>query len=337
MAGNGLYEVDVVGKIQEIGDSIYVAESVKTPFARLVKRGTKPAQMLCEWLCQLYPDRAFTGTQDGADVTAYKNTTPEKLSGYGMLLRTEGWLVTVLAQLTRTAGVKNPQAKQASDDAIILALMHEKQLLSTVDTQAEGAGPVPYRSRGVGSWLQSGAQGVLPVPSHFRPASANQYTGACASYTPAACITQLASMAGEKKGPVDLTLFAGLTLKGVMSTWPQRSIGSDVGVSSLLAFNIDASEKKLIQAVDEFEFDAGTVRAVPTWNIACTEGTGAASAYTPLSGYFLDLAMWELCFMLPPSTFEGLDAGGGPRGFHQLVAILKCLNPLGQGMVLTNS
>lgn len=333
---SGLYEVDVVGKIQEIGDAIYIADSAKTPFTRLLKRGKRPNQMLCEWEVQKYPDRAFTGTVDGTDVTQYTHTTPVKIQGYAMLLRTEGWMVTVLAQLTKAAGVKNPQAKQAADDAVILAQMHEKQVLSNLDLQAE-SGVTPYRSRGVYQWLNSSAQGTLPIDSGYRPNSANHYTGAVASYAPSSCVTQLNSMANEKKGPVDLTMFAGIELKGQMSTWPQRSIGSDVGVSSLLAFNIDASEKKLIQAVDEFEFDAGTLRVLPTWYGACTEGTGAASAYTPKSGAMVDLSMWELCYMLPPSTFEGVNAGGGPRGWHELVAILKCLNPLGQGYVLTNS
>lgn len=333
----GQYEVDVAGKIQEIGDAIYVAESEKTPLTRLLPRGKRPNQMLCEWLAQKYPDRKFEGTLDGTDISAFNHTTPQKLSGYGMLLRTEGWLVSTLAQLTKMAGVKNPQAKQATDDSVILAQMHEKQILSTVDTQAEGAGPVPYRSRGIFSWLAHTAQGVLPVPDDFRPAAANAYTGAIASFAPASMITMLNSMATEKKGPVDLTGIVGITLKGQMSTWPQASIGSDVGVSSLMAYNIDASEKKLINAVDEFEFDAGTVRTIPSWYVACTEGTGAASAYSAKSGVFLDLAMWELCFMLPPSTFEGVNAGGGPRGWHELVAILKCLNPLGQGYVLSNN
>lgn len=332
----GLYAVDVVGMIQEINDAIYMADSAKTPITRLVPRGKKPVQMLCEWEAQKYPDRKFTGTVDGTDVTAYTHTTPTKVQGYGMLLRTEGWMVTVLAQLTRAAGVKNPQAKQASDDAVILAQMHEKQILSTVDTAVE-SGTTPYRSRGIGSWLSDSAQAVLPVNASFRPAAANNYTGAVASFAPSSLIAMLASMAGEKKGPVDLLAPCGITLKGQMSTWPQKSIGSNVGVSSLVAYNLEASDKKLIQAVDEFEFDAGVVRTIPSWYIACTEGTGAVSAYSPNSGYFLDLSMWELCFMLGASTFEGVDAGGGPRGWHQLVAILKCLNPQGQGMVLSNS
>lgn len=332
----GLYEVDVVGKVQEIGNTIYIAESEKTPIARLLPRGKRPNQMLCEWEAQKYPDRAFKGTLDGKDVTSFNHTAPEKLSGYAMLLRTEGWMVTVLAQLTKAAGVKNQQAKQATDDSLILAQMHEKQILSNVDCQVE-AGVNPYRSRGIFSWLSPTAQTVLPVPANFRPATACTYTGALASFLPANMITMLNAMATAKKGPVDLTAPVGIQLKGQMSSWPQLTSGSTNTQASMTVYNLDASEKKLMRAVDEFEFDAGTVRTIPSFYNTCTEADGTQSAYSPLSGPFIDLAMWELCFMLAPSTFEGVDAGGGPRGWHQLVAILKALNPLGQGYVLTNT
>jgi hypothetical protein len=77
-----------------------------------------------------------------------------------MLLRTAGWQATKLANLTRTAGVTKEQARQKSDDALILALMHEKQVLSSMDTQAE-SGADPYQSRAVFSWLSDTAQTTL--------------------------------------------------------------------------------------------------------------------------------------------------------------------------------
>lgn len=332
----GLYEVDVVGKKQEIGDTIYIAESHKTPITRLMPRGKRPNQMLCEWEAQKYSDKGFGGTLDGKDITNFGHSTPEKLSGYAMLLQTEGWMVTVLTQLIKAAGVPNQQAKQAMDDSLDLGKMHEKQILSTVDTRTE-SGINAYRSRGVFSWLNPEEQTVLPVPANFRPATACTYTGAIASFLPANMVTMLNAMATAKKGPVDLTMPAGISLKAQMSGWPQLTSASTNTQASVTSYNLDASEKKLLRIVDEFLFDAGTVRSILSFYNACTEADGTASAYTPLSGPLLDLSMWELCYLLAPSTFEVADAGGGPRGFHRLVAILKCLNPLGQGYVLTNS
>jgi len=332
----GIYEVDLTGKLQEIGDSIFIAESEKTPITRLLRRGKKPVAMLCDWIAQKYPDRAFTGTLDGVDMTSFNKSTRVMIEGYAMLMRTEGWLVTVLAQLVRTAGVKNESAKQAADDAIILAQMMEKQILSNLDTRVE-SGSDTYRSRSMYSWLNPSAQSVKPVDATLRPNVLNTYTGAYGSFTPASLTIMLNSMAGEKKGPVNLTAPMGLSLKGQMSSWPQLTSASTNTQKSVSSFNIDASEKKLINAVDTFVFDAGTVDAVPSFYLMCTESTGAVSAYSPLSGLFLDLTMWELCFLLNPSTFEGVDAGGGPRGWHAAAYILKCLNGQGQGYVLTNS
>jgi len=328
---SGFYERDMSMKIAELGDSIFIAESEKTPMSRLLPRGDKPKQMLSEWPCQKYPRRKFKGTMDGSDMTTFTHTEREKLSAYGMWLRTEGWMVSRLAQLTRTAGVKNEQAKQAADDALILAQMTERQLQSDMETQAE-AGAAEYQSRGMFQWLLSTAQAVLPVPENFRPAAACHYTGALADYKPANCETQLEAMYTAKHGPVDLVLHAGIKLKSRMSSWPQRNPEVDANDAGVY-FNVDASEKRLMQIVDFFDFDAGKVKAIPNAFLLCDETTGEDTAYTPRSGLFIDLTMWELCFLDAPASYIEPPKSGGPRGYHDEVYILRCKNPLGQGYV----
>jgi hypothetical protein len=332
----GMYETDVPLKLLEMGDTIFIAESEKTPFSRLVKRGKKPAEMLSEWPCQIYEDAAFTGTLDGTDISTFSHTTRQKLSGYGMLLRTGGWQVTRLAQLIRAAGIKSEKAKQAADDAIGLARMMEKQLLSTLDTRAESGGDT-YRSRGAFSWLSSDAQSVLPVPSDFRPASGCHYTSALASFAASSMETMLEAMATAKKGPVDLAGYVGIKLKVQMSGWAQRHVEDINTAQALTRYNLNANEKKILRVVDFFQFDAGLVHTFAHWYLAHTEGTGASTDYTSRSGLFLDMDMWELNFLQAPTAWQVEDQGGGPRGFHDAVYILKCLNPLGQGYVYTNS
>ncbi|MDD8011872.1 MAG: DUF5309 family protein [Acidobacteriota bacterium] len=332
----GLYETDVPMKLQELGDTIYIAESEKTPFSRLVKRGPKPKEMLSEWPCQLHADVAFTGTLDGTDISAFTHTTREKVSGYAMLLRTAGWQVTRLAQLIKAAGVKSEKAKQAADDALGLARMTEKQLLSTLDTRAESGGNT-YRSRGVLSWLSDSEQGVLPVPANFRPNAACHFTAALSGFTAAAMETMLETMAAAKKGPVDLAAYVGIKLKVAMSGWAQRHVEDINTAQALTRYNLDASEKKIQRVVDFFEFDAGLVHTFAHWYLAHTEGSGASTDYSSRSGVFLDMDMWELCFLQAPTAWTVEDQGGGPRGYHDAVYILKCLNPLGQGYVYTNS
>jgi len=334
----GIYERDQADmlKLQEVGDTIYIAESTKTPFTRLLPRGTKPKQGLSEWPVQLYEDKGFEGTMDGHDISTFSHSEREKLRGYWMWLMTDGWMASRLANLTRTAGVKNSErAKQAADDAIKLAFMHEKQLLSAVDTQAEAAPATPYRSRGVYSWIQTAAQSTLPVPANFRPASGCAYTSALGSFMPSNMETMLEAAADAKKGPVSLVAYCGIKLKRQMSTWTQRQ-SDDTGVEIVRTIQ-SAADKKLQQVVDFFEFDAGEYKAVPTWHQLCTEGTGAASNYTTRSGAWLDMSMWELRFADAPAAYVCPPKSGGPRGYHDTVFILVCKNPLGQCYVYTNT
>jgi len=268
---------------------------------------------------------------DGTDIDEFSSTNRDKLSGYAMWLITEGWMASKLATLTATAGVggKKEAAKQAMDDGIILARMIEKQLLSSMDTQAESGASTPYQSRGVFSWLSPSAQTTLPVPEDYRPASACRYTGAVADYTDTAIEAQLAAAAAAKLAAVDLTLFAGLTLKRKMSTWGQR-LTDEGSKTAILAMNQDAKDRRLLEVIDFFEFDAGKVRAIPTWHLLCDSETGAATDSTLRSGAGVDMSMWKLRFLQKPTAWRDPQKSGGPRGYHDAVYSLECGNPLGQ-------
>jgi hypothetical protein len=291
--------------------------------------------MLAEWPVQLYPRQGFDGSVDGTDKAAFDHTTREKMEGFGMWLMSEGWMVSKLANLTEAAGVgRNEKAKQIKDDSLLLAQKHERQVLSAVDLRAEARPSTAYRSRGAFSWLANSAQAVKPVPTNFRPASACIYTGALASFAPSSLEAMLEAAATAKRGPVDLTCFGGIKLKSQMSTWAQRSV--DVGSQTAIqSYNLNAAEKKLIHVVDFFEFDAGSVKVIPSWYLRTDETTGEDTDYTPRSGLFLDLSMWELCFHQTPAAYEEPPKSGGPRGYADVVYMLKCLNPLGQCMVET--
>jgi hypothetical protein len=332
-----MFEADQVMKIQELGDSIYIAESEKTPFARLLKRGDTPNQMLSSWPCQKYPDRKFGGTMDGTDISTFNKTEREEVEGYAMWLMTEGWLASRLANVTKTAGVKKESIKQAADDSLVLAYMHEKQMLSNVDTQVETAPVTPFRSRAAFQWLNPSAQSVKPVPANFRPSSDSEYTGAIGSFLPANMETMLEAAATAKKGPVDLTGYVGLKLKAQMSKWAQLNEAASATKAALTSYNINASEKKLINSVDVFEFDAGRVSVMPSFYLYTTEATGEISDYTSRSGLFLEMSMWEVAFLDNPKGYVLPPESGGPRGYHDTIFILKCFNPLGQCRVVSNT
>lgn len=319
-------------KIAELGDSIFNAEDTKTPMTAMLKRGKKPSQMLATWPVQAYPRRKFTGTLDGTDISAFTHTNRDSLTATGMLMTSGGWMVTRLMALVQQAGVKNEKAKQITDDALLFAQMVERQICSDMDCVVEN-GMNPWQSRGIFSWLNPSAQAAQPVNALYRPAAACQITTPVDEITPAAFETALAAAAGQTRQRVDLTGYVGLALKTQMSLWAQKVTIS--GEQALQQYTQTVASKKIQRIVDFFEFEAGTVKTVASWNNLCASATGLDSIYTSRSGAFIDLSMWELCWYDAPSAYELPKQSGGDRGYTDAVYLLKCKNPLGQVSILT--
>jgi hypothetical protein len=325
-----LYESDQVLKIPAYGDSIINVQAKAVPFLKLVPRGKNPGNFLSEWPVENYPRRGITGQIDGTDKTTFSSVSPTPLSGRAQWCLSDGWMVGKKATVTNTAGTpaKGQKARQILKDGEAFILAINRLLLSAQEAQVESKPLKADLTRGAFMWMSRTAQTVYPVPEAFRPASGCAYTGAVASYANTHMKAQLAAAFTAKNGPVDLTNFVGVTLKGQMSTWSEKvSVSSE---AALMQFNQDAKSKKYINTVDIFEFDAGIVRNILTPDLRCTLSDGSTTDYTARSGLGLDLSMWELCYLEEITPFEEAPKSGGPRGYSSAILILKCKNPLGQ-------
>lgn len=336
----GLYEATQPLKRESLDDTIFNVESHETPFLRLLPTGAKPNQMLHEWPVQEYPRRGFRGTIDGYDVDSYNSTTRESLNVYGQWLL-EPWMVSKLANVTVAAGVqRNERAKQMADALLILNKKLERLYLSNQETAVQ-QGQNPFETRGAFRWLQSGAQAVLPVPAAFRPSAASIHTDALSALTPEAFEAMLEEASRSKLAPVDLTGYVGIKLKSRMSQWGQKVLADQsVNTSTTIAlqsYNLDANDKRLVNIIDVFEFDAGRVKTIPSYYLACDPDTGEDTAHTSRSGLFVDLGMWEKRFLQGVESVVEPVKSGGPRGYHDVITHLCCKNPLGQVAVYTEN
>jgi len=332
-----MYEKDQPMKIAELGDTIFIAESSKTPFTRLIKTGPAPKQMAASWPAQAWPKRGFGGTLDGTDKSSWSKTTREEIEAYAMWFMSDGWLASKLANLTATAGVgKKEKAKQMTDDGLLFALQIEKQFLSSYDTAKEAAPTTAFRSRGAFSWLSAAAQTVKPVPSDLRPVAACNYAGTLANFTSAQVKTMMEAAATQISQPVDLTGFVGIKLKQKMSDYAQHD--TDVASETALQrFSMDVKEKAFMHIVDFFSFDSGNIKTVTNWNLYAEEATGEANDETTRSGIFVALSMWQKRWLQAPMAFIEPPKSGGPRGYHDAVGILACDNPQGQMRAIISS
>lgn len=328
----GLFESDLVLKQGAYMNKLFNIQVLAAPMLKLLPRGENPGDMLTHWGVENYPVTAVSGTIDGTDKTTYSSNVPTEMEAYAQCVTSDGWQVGNLANLTNTAPIPaaRQKANQIAKDALAHTLALNRLILSTQEMAVESKPSQAFQLRGMLQWMSTSAQAVKPVNASFRPASDCVYTSTLAGYDKADLETQLEAAFTAKRAPVDLMHFVGVKLKKTMTVFTEkRAVSSDETMSM---FNQDAASKRLISAVDIFDFDAGTVRNILTPDIACDLSTGLATAYSTRSGIGIDTSMWELCFLEPTTPYENPDLGGGPRGFHRTTLILKCLNPLGQIM-----
>jgi hypothetical protein len=335
----GIYEKDQVGKREDLADILSCVVAEETPFTSMLAKEGKPSNKIMNFQAKRYPDRAFAGVLDGADVAAYNDQAPRALLTAVCQKFVEPWMVSDFGDEAVIAGLpKGEKGEQKAAALINLKFAIEARLLSATECSVDNGSSVPNATRGAINWLLDTAQATYPVDSNFRTPAACRYTGALASLTEAAFQNLLAAAWTSRRGAGVLDGFVGITLKRVFDNWSSLTdAGSAFATFPVRTWNQNAESKALVKVIDILKFSEATVRLHPSAYIAKTVGTGADSAYTPRSGLFLDMAMWKLAWTRKPRLVDLEDKGGGPRGFADAILGLKCFNPLGQALVYAST
>jgi hypothetical protein len=330
----GLFEADQAVPVKDYGEELYVVESHEIPKLRLLGVGDAMTQMLQDWEAETRGRIGFAGVKDGEDVSAYNSQAQLALVAYGCHQR-ETWKVSKVAGKVPSAGVKQQIKHQRKEALKRLREAMERSIGGTQEMQ-RGTSVAGYEQRGAFAWLDAALQSVQVVNAALRPAAACLHKTALDTLTAAAFETMIQASATQCGCAVNLKGFVGPALKSHMSDWTQK-IEVTSTQDSLQSFNIAASEKRLLKMVNTFEFDAGTVEVMSDYNLACAAADGADTAYTPYSGLFLDTAKWSKRYLQKVTEFELPDLGGGPRGYADVLWMLKCGLPAGQMAVYTDS
>jgi hypothetical protein len=323
-----MYESAQVGKRQEIADKIFNVEAEATPFLSMLKNGPQPQQLLASWIGETYPDAASTGVLDGVPATTPLSVPRYTIQGTGQHFRRE-WGVTTLAQLTNVVGAgRNEAGRQMMLAMTLLKRMIEQQFLSADDAAAED-GSTPWTCRGVFEWLKNAAQTNYPVPAALRPAAAALYTGAFASLTQALFRALMVTASSARKGTLALTGLVGQDLKTTIDDWTNVYPVASTSSQPRMQYTV-AGNNVVKNFVDRLQFSCGTADLAVSHFLARTTSTGAAGTYSSKNGVFLDMSMWDVCYMQKPANTNLAPDGSGKKGFIDAVAILRCFNPLGQ-------
>jgi hypothetical protein len=230
-------------------------------------------------------------------------------------------------QISDIAGIGKNKAFAHSVSKSLVELKRdiESAVCSDRDSQ-EQASTNPYRTRGLGSWINASAQTDLPVPAAFRTPSGSINTTATASLTESEVQAVLQSMYTVTGTMNSMMLVCGPELKRAMTNFTRFAGGTDNKAGlSIRTFTQSAESKKIVASIDSFHGDFGVLDIVPSLFLAKDQ----AEASQLRRGYVLSSDMLELRYGRRPRFQELEDMGGGKRALVDAIAALVCMNPKG--------
>jgi len=322
-----------VGIRQDLSDLIAVVDAKTCPVVSTAKKGSEPINPLTQWQADAFAATTVpSGVLSNADVSSsdfIDNAANRAILSARVQKFREVPSVDDLAQnVSEVAGVgkKREMARAVTKSLEQIKRGMEAAFCSDQESQ-EQSGSDPYLTRGLGKWIQNGAQTDLPVNSNYRTPTASIVTTATASLTESNVQDMLQSIY-EQTGKVSTySLICGPALKRAFTGFTRTQFASTNVAAAIRTLNQDAEAKKLTSTVDIFEGDFGTLELIPSLFLA----KDASSSEQLSRGYVLDMDMIELRYNRKPRFQELEDRGGGSRGIVDAICALCVKSPLGLG------
>ena len=313
--------LNTVGQREDLTDLISNLAPQDTPILSAIGTATATA-MLHEWQVDTLKTPTFAPKTEGADVTVFENKTADR-ARIGNRVQTfqEPYSVTRQIEAVSVAGAGTEWAKAKIKAAKEIKLGLEAAIGS--DTEMTGAIGAPA-FRGLGKWIQNGAQAEAPVPAIYRTPTGSINTTPTRELDEEDVNTVLQSVY-EASGSGVFTLYAGSELKRAISAFARANRGS-----SVIQVKDDAS---LSAKVDFYDSDFGKVAIVPDHFLARTTGTGMTDVGRG-RGYLLRDGSVKIAYLGSAGKItaeEFPDLGGGKRGMISAMATLVVENPIGLG------
>ena len=317
------------GLREDLADVISIVDNKNTPVTSTARKGadiTNPG--VFSWQADEYKDPSFDGVLTNADVSTFDDASSSRalLSGRAMKFR-RSIKVDDYTQISDIAGIGKNKAFAHSVSKSLVELKRdiESAVCSDRDSQ-EQASTNPYRTRGLGSWINASAQTDLPVAAAFRTPSGSINTTATASLTESEVQAVLQSMYTVTGTMSSMMLVCGPELKRAMTNFTRFAGGTDNKAGlSVRTFTQSAESKKIVASIDSFHGDFGVLDIVPSLFLAKDQ----ASAVQLARGYVMSSDMIELRYGRRPRFQELEDMGGGKRALVDAIAALVCMNPKG--------
>lgn len=326
-----------VGAREDLADLIAIADQKQTVFTSAVKKSAAPTNVLFSWLVDAMEEPNLDGVLSNEDATTFVNSAKNRARLYGRVQKK--WVnpkVDDLAEnVNNVAKIgKREMAHAAAKSIKQLGIDLESVFLSDQDSQ-EQDDPEPYKTRGLGSWINSSAQAdtATAVPAAYRTPAGSISTETIGNTTDTVVQNLLQSIYEQTGKSKTFSLICGPTLKRAFTGFTQTAFGTTNTAATVRVYNADLASNTVEHKVDVFIGDFGTLMLLPS-NYVRRDVSAAASLR---SGFVLDMDGISLRYNRRPTYKPLPDLGGGPRAIIDAIVGLQVDNPLCHGAFKTAS
>jgi hypothetical protein len=320
---------------QDLSDLIAVVDAKSCPVVSMAKKGAEPINPLTQWQADAFGTPTLAGVLSNSDVSAsdFEDQAANRvlLSARIQKFRRVPSVDDLANTVSEVAGIgkKKEMARAVSKSLEMLKRDMEATFCSDQNSR-EQSGVNSYLTRGLGRWIQSTAQGDLPVNANYLTPTGSLNATATASLTENNIQDMLQSIYAQTGKVSTYSLVCGPTLKRQFTSFTRTQFASTNVASAIRVLN-QKDENKIVSTVDIFEGDFGTLELIPSLFLAADATGAGAAAVQNGRGYVLDMDMVELRYNRKPRFQELEDRGGGPRGIVDAICALCVKSPLALG------
>lgn len=304
---------------EDLSNELAILAAEDTPILSLCAKG-KATSTFSEWTVDSLASPVTSGISEGSDVTSFSDKFADRarLGNYVQLMRRD-YLVSNLQQAVTSVGPANIAQAEAKSMREIKRDI-EATIASDNEMTVENGAGTPYGMRGLGKWIQSGAQATNPVPAAYRTPSGSIISSTISESSFNSMIGSIFSKNGEMNS---LTLVANVALRQLISNFT-RATPASAGVTYHV--NQDATSKAITLSVNLYDSDFGLVK-IMNGNPSCMP-TGSTNV-----GYVINPKYLGFNSLIPMGATRLENQGGGERGFVDVAGTLVCKHPQAHGKI----
>lgn len=313
-------------------DKVTLVNALRFPLMALLPKGPMVKNVLYEWPLDQYEQPTDNAVVDGTDVSQFDNASEDlAIVQNRMQWMRDSAMVSKLTQdVSDEAGVKDQRAYAIKKK--LEKLWRDIEAALGSDNEAVvGTSSAGNKMRGLGTWIQNGAQTVYPVPEDYRTPSASVYSSALTSFTESSLSTVLKSIWTEV-GPGEryVGICGGDLKQRISDSFTKVSSGGTDVYSTIRTFDQKADAKKITSTIDRYEGDFINLELISSHWLGYNFSTSAANAKR---GYILDTKEVDVVWKQLPKVMPLPDNGGGPRFCVDAIVGNRCYNPKALGKI----